>query len=168
MERGDGISMKKRWLIYIIIGVLFGVFDFYYQEFTSGIVTSYAIWLIVTWGIWLVPAIPVTIYESKVSESIMMAALMNVLTWSVSVISYYMYMAFKLIFIGQTSMQFLHISHYRDQFYLSNLKSLFSGDVLDGISQWIGVAVVGGLIIGLLISYTYLRLRKFPVTNLDK
>ncbi|MEN6350438.1 MAG: hypothetical protein ABFD08_13720 [Syntrophomonas sp.] len=159
--------MKKRWVIYIVIGVLFGVFDFYYQEFTSGIITSYAIWFLVAWGIWLVPAIPVALYESKVSESRIMSALANVLTWSVSAISYYLYMAFKLIFIGQTSMQFLHISHYRDQFYLSNLKSLFLGDVLIGISQWIGVAVVGGLVIGFLISYIYLCLRKTPVTELD-
>jgi len=159
--------MKKRWIIYIIIGILFGVVDFYYQELTSGIVTSYAIWFIVTWGIWLVPAIPVVIYQSKVSESRIMSALANVLTWSVTVISYYLYMAFKLIFIGQTSMQFLHISHYRDQFYLSNLKGLFFGDVIGGISEWIGVAVIGGFIIGYLISYIYIRLRKNLVTKPD-
>ena len=28
-----GFIMKKRWLMYIIIGVIFGIFDFYYQEF---------------------------------------------------------------------------------------------------------------------------------------
>ena len=54
--------MKKHWVIYIIIGVLFGIFDFYYQEFTSGIVTSnIIIWFIVAWGIWLVPIIPIVL-----------------------------------------------------------------------------------------------------------
>lgn len=158
--------MKKHWVIYIIIGVLFGIFDFYYQEFTSGIVTSnIIIWFIVAWGIWLIPGIPIVIYESKVSESKMMSAFSNVLTWSISIVSYYLYMAFKLIFIGQKSMQFLHISNYKDKFYLSNLKSLFLGDVLGGISRWIGVAVVGGFIIGLLISYIYFSLRKTSVTK---
>ncbi len=52
--------MKKRWFIYIIIGVLFGVFDFYYQELTEGIdVTSYAMCFVVAWAIWLIPIIPI-------------------------------------------------------------------------------------------------------------
>lgn len=156
-----GVFIKKRWVIYVMIGVLFGIFDFYYQEFTSsiyheftsGMVTSYAIWFIVAWGIWLVPVIPVVVYESKISESRKISALANVLTWSVSIIFYYLYMIFKLVFIGQTSMQFLYISHYKDQYYLSNLKNMFLGDVRSGISQWIGIAVVGGVIIEFLISH---------------
>lgn len=61
--------MKKRWFIYIIVGILFGIFDFYYQEFTGGGITSNFIWFIVAWGIWLIPIIPIAIYEAKVTES---------------------------------------------------------------------------------------------------
>lgn len=160
-KREDRAFMKKRWFIYIIIGVLFGVFDFYYQEFTEGISSSsYVTWFVVAWGIWLVPIIPIDLYEAYVSESRVKSALANVLTWSISVISYYLYMAFKLIFIGQTSMQFLHISHYRDEFYWSNLKSIFLGDVLGGSIPWIFVAVIGGFITGFLISFFCIRCKK--------
>lgn len=159
--------MKKRWAVYILVGVLFGVIDFYYQEHTSGFATSTAMWFVVAWGIWLVPAIPVVIYESKVSGSRSMSALANVLTWGVSVISYYLYMFFKLVFIGQASMQFLHISNRHEPNYLSNIKSIFWGDVKDGIFEWIGIAVIGGFITGGLISHIYLKLRKTAASKLD-
>ena len=61
--------MRKRWVIYIIIGILFGVFAFYYQEFTKGInVNSYAMWFLVAWGIGLIPIIPIALHEAKVSN----------------------------------------------------------------------------------------------------
>lgn len=151
--------MKKRWFVYCVIGVLFGAFDFYYQEFTQGIINSFAMWFVVDWGIWLVPIIPIVLYEAKVSQSIVKSALSNILIWSISVISYYLYMAFKLIFIGQTSMQFLHISNYRDQFYLSNLRNLIWGLIFEDSPEWMFVAIFGGGIVGFCISFSYLRLR---------
>ncbi|MBX4262792.1 hypothetical protein KTC96_23320 (plasmid) [Clostridium estertheticum] len=159
--------MKKRWFIYIIIGVLFGVFDFFYQEFTEGMATSYAMWFVVAWAIWLIPIIPVVIYEAKVSKSSVMSALANVLTWSVSTISYYLFIPIKLIFIGQATRIEMYISNYRDQFYWSNLKSILLGDVLSGIVRWIGVAIVGGFITGFLISFIYLSLRKIRNVKID-
>lgn len=158
--------MKKRWCIYIAIGILFGVFDFYYQEFTQRMCTSFVSWFIVAWSVWLIPAIPIVSYEAKVSQSKKRSISANILVWSVSVLSYYLYMAIKLIFIGQESMKFLHISNYRDRFYLSNLKSLFLGDVLKGITEWIVVAIVGGVVIGFLISFIYLHFRKTEETKL--
>lgn len=159
--------MKKRWFIYIIIGVLFGIFDFYYQEFTKEIVTSYVRWFAVAWGIWLVPIIPIVLYEAKVSGSRLMSALANILTWSVSTISYYLFIVIKLIFIGQATRQELYISNYRDQFYWSNLKSVIWGEVFGGIIDWISVAVVGGFIVGYLVSFIYLRLRRTHKVIID-
>ncbi|HEY5523859.1 MAG TPA: hypothetical protein VIK26_00825, partial [Clostridium sp.] len=133
--------MKKRWFVYIIIGVLFGVFDFFYQEFTKGIdITSYTMWFVVAWAIWLIPIIPIVLHEAKVSKSRVMAALANVLTWSVATISYYLFIPIKLMFIGQVSRKEMYISNYRDPFYWSNLKSILLGDVLGSIGKWIGVA----------------------------
>ncbi|MBN1047051.1 MULTISPECIES: hypothetical protein [unclassified Clostridium] len=153
--------MKKRWYIYIVIGILFGIFDFYYQEFTQDIhISSFVIWFVVAWVVWLIPSIPIVLYETKVSESKKKSVLANILVWSISVCSYYLYMAIKLIFIGQESMKFLHISNYKDQFYLSNLKNLFLGDVLSGITEWIVIAIVGGTVCGFLISFIYLHIRR--------
>ncbi|HOQ02096.1 MAG TPA: hypothetical protein PK604_15025 [Acetivibrio clariflavus] len=152
--------MKRRWIIYIIVGILFGVFDFFYQELTSGIISSYATWFIVAWGIWLIPIIPISIYEAKVTKSCLRSAFTSVITWSISIVSYYLFMAVKLVLIGQASRKELHISNYRDEFYWSNLKSLFTGDVLSGIIEWIGIAIVGGFVIGLSVSFAYLKLKK--------
>jgi hypothetical protein len=153
--------MKRRWFVYIIIGVLFGVFDFCYQDFTKGIaIHSFAMWFAVAWAIWLIPIIPIALYETKISKSRIMSALANVLTWSASTISYYLFIPIKLMFIGQASRIEMYISNYRDPFYWSNVKNILLGDVLDGISRWIGVAVLGGFIIGFLISSIYLGLSK--------
>lgn len=157
--------MKKRWFIYSLIGVFFGVFDFYYQELTAGKVSSHTTWFIIAWGIWLIPITPIIIYEAKVSGSKVMSILASVLTWSISIISYYLYMAIKLIFIGQATRPELHISSYTDQFYWANLKGLFWGEVLGGITEWIAVALVGGSIIGFLVSFIYLRLREKAKVN---
>lgn len=64
-------------------------------------------------------------------------------------------------------MQEFYISNYKDPFYWSNLRSLFLGDILGGIIEWIFVAVVGGFIIGFLISFIYLRLRKIHRFKID-
>jgi len=166
--------MKKRWRIYIIIGVLFGVFDFYYQELTAGLFdsTSTSIWpfvemVIVACSIWLVPVIPIIIYESKVLESRIKSAIATVVTWSASIISYYIYMELKVIFIGQKSLPFMHISHSKESYYWNNVKSMLLGQVKAGIIEWIGVAVIGGFITGFLISAIYLRLRKTRISTSD-
>ena len=104
--------MKKRWLIYILIGLLFGIFDFYYQEFTQNLILSKLMRVIVVWLVWLIPIIPIVLYEAKTSKSIIKSIWANILVWNVSVISYYMYIPIKLLFIGQTSMSNFYISNY--------------------------------------------------------
>lgn len=152
--------MKKRWLIYILIGVLFGVFDFYYQEFTQGIITSTIMWFVVAWSVWLIPVIPIVLYEAKISKSVVRSIFANILFWSVSVISYYMYIPIKLVFIGQSTMLDFYISNYKGQFYWSNLKSLIWGLISEDAPEWLVVAILGGLIVGFVISFSYLHLRK--------
>ena len=152
--------MKKRWLIYILIGILFGVFDFYYQEFTQSISTSTIAWFIIAWSVWLVPVIPIVLYEAKISKSVVKSVFANILVWSVSVISYYMYIPIKLVFIGQSTMLEFYISNYRSEFYWSNLKELIWGLISEDAPEWLVVAVLGGLIVGFCISFSFLRLRK--------
>lgn len=153
--------MKKRWIVYIIIGIVFGIFDFFYQEVTVGALKNWHLLLfIIDWAVWLVPAIPIVIYETKISNSRKAAVFSNVLVWSLAIISYSLYMIFKLVFIGQTSMKFLYISNYRDKFYISNVKSFFVGSVWTEIYSWLPVAIIGGAVTGFLINYLYLRIRK--------
>jgi hypothetical protein len=154
--------MKKPWSLCILVGVLFGIFDFYYQELTQGIVTSWFLWFLVAWGIWLVPVLPIIIHTARVSQSKLTSAFAGIATWCTSVISYYVYLMIKLVLIGQATRPELQISNYRDPFYWSNLKSVFSGEVLGGILEWILIAAVGGGIVGFSVSFLYLLFKKRP------
>lgn len=158
--------MKKRWGIYILVGILFGVFDFYYQEFTRDIITSTIAWFIVAWSVWLVPVTPIVLYESKTSKSVVKSVWANILVWIVSVISYYMYIPIKLVFIGQSTMLDFYISNYNSEYYWSNLKSLIWGLISEDAPEWLVVAIVGGLVVGFCISFSYLRWRKLSNNNI--
>ncbi|APM39835.1 hypothetical protein [Clostridium kluyveri] len=136
------------------------MFDFYYQEITRGIITSTIMWLLVAWGVWLIPITPIVLYEAKISESVVKSIFANILVWVISVFSYYMYIPIKFVFIGQSTMSEFYISNYRNQFYWSNLKNLLWGLILEDALEWLIVAALGGLIVGFGISFLYLRLRK--------
>lgn len=153
--------MKKRWLFYPLAGILFGIFDFYFQAwinqlFPMGKLSSFAM-LVPILGIWLVLVVPIALHEAKNSRSAWLAAAAGAFTWSVSVIAYYLYMGVKLILIGEASRPEMHFSNRSDPYYWSNVRSFFVGDFWDGVSEWIIVAVVGGGLIGLLIGFFALR-----------
>ena len=109
--------MKKRWLMYIIIGVIFGIFDFYYQEFIQELKSPIISRSILCYGIWLVPLLPIALYESKISLSRRNTSIASLLTWSISIISYYMFLAIDLMFIGRESRMEMHISNYLDPYF---------------------------------------------------
>lgn len=159
--------MKKRWLVYALIGILFGVFDFYYQEFTQSLITSRISWFVVAWSVWLVPATPIILYEVRISKSIIKSILATILTWIVSVLFYYMYIPIKLVFIGQATMSEFYISNYRSEYYYSNLKSLILGLITEDAPEWLAIAILGGIIVGFCVSFLYLRLRKTSNINLQ-
>lgn len=162
-----GDKMKKRWFIYAIVGIVFGVFDFYYQRVIQGLNLSGMYTIILCYGIWLVPLLPIALYESKVSLSSRKASIASVLTWSASIISYYMFLAIELMFIGRESRIEMHISNYADPYFWSNWKSVFYGQVVAGIIEWIVVAIVGGFIIGYLVNFTYIKLKMKKTLTTD-
>ena len=153
--------MKKRWLIYLLIGVLFGIFDIYYQTWTQPLfpLTPFGnIALVVAvLSVWLVMVIPIAIREAKASRSVWLAAAASAFSWSVSIISYYLFMGVKLILIGQPAREEMHISNRADPYYWSNVKSFFLGDFLGGVGEWILVALIGGCLVGLVAGWIALK-----------
>ena len=160
MKSDSEAMLKKRWKFYLLIGLLFGIFDFFYQELIAGIGETIILRVLVTTGVWLLPAIPIILYEAKVSQTTWKPTLANVLTWVMAVISYYLYMGFKLLIIGQEGRQEVHFSSYQDPYFWSNWKSLFVGDILGGMFEWLIVAVVGGCLVGLVVSAANLGISK--------
>jgi len=157
--------MRQRWLIYILVGVVFGVFDFYYQLFLVndllhmqwGSLLERLVLLMLMFGIFLIPVMPIVLYEAKISRSIWLSALAAAGTWSVSIIAYYLYNVAQLAFIGDPSWPGLHISSRNDPYFWLNWQSMLSFLLVDNII-WMVVALVGGATIGLLLSTLYLRL----------
>ena len=82
------------------------------------------------------------------------------LTWCASIISYYLTNAIQLALVGIPTRMELHISNSSDPFFWDNWKSVFWYDVAGGMAEWLVVALVGGFIIGFLISSICLHFRK--------
>lgn len=160
------VTNKKRWFAYALVGIFFGIFDFYYQHIEFG--TSSLVRVLAILGIWLVPLVPIALYEARISRSILKPALASIFTWSIAIIAYYVYLLVKVVFIGQASRPEVHISSISDPYYWGNLRTVFLGDVGGGIVEWIGLAIVGGGILGLLVGFAYklgIRLRHVEKLN---
>ena len=165
--------MKRRWIIYAIIGVVFGIFDFFYQEFIVGLISSQQLdpvrdliaWAILVVGIWLVPVIPVILHEVKVTRSARSGAMANVFILCISVIVYYLTNGAQLAFIGVPARMEMHISNRGEPWFWQNWQSLFVQDLIGGSIEWLIVAVVGGTIIGFLVGLLSLRLQRRRVVS---
>lgn len=159
------MPINRRWSFYLLAGVLFGIFDFYFQVWINQLfqngtlnVTSMMVPIL---GVWLALVIPIALYEAKTSHSVWLTASASAFTWSVSVVAYYLFMGVKLILIGQASRAEMHISNLSDPYYWSNITNFFKGDVLGGVSEWIAVALIGGSLVGLGIGFLTLRIKRY-------
>jgi hypothetical protein len=153
--------MKIRWFIYVFIGVVFGIFNFYYESYLSNTLGFGGLRTVLTYGIWLVLIMPIAIYEVRTSKSKIRSALACSLTWTFSIISYYLYMAvYNAFFMGASHR---HISNLGiDPHFWENWKNFFWHSIfIRGIVEWSGYAIIGGFIIGFFISLIYLHLEKF-------
>lgn len=73
------MKLKKRWYLYGLIGLIFGIIDWFYLDLLAfGLSPSLPenpfiaipVMIALNYGIWLVPIIPVTVYESRRADSI--------------------------------------------------------------------------------------------------
>ena len=159
-KNSQGKSAKRRWIIYAGIGFLFGVFDFFYQELMQGLTTATFIRVILIFGIWLVPAVPIILSEAWSSNSRWKAVLACMFTWIAAVVSYYLYMGVALAFFSLATRPELHVSNSAAPEFWLNWQSVFIYDVLGGMREWAPLAVVGGFIVGWVVSTAYLAWRK--------
>ncbi len=165
--------MRKRWIIYIIIGLVFGIIDWYFidllaelnqtQQLNSymlgrseGIRQLYVLGLIgLNWGVWLVPAIPIAIFEMKRSGRIWKAALAAVLVWIMALISYYALYAFLLMFVGLPNFDFMLFKNRLSATYWVNWWPPFKRVIVNQFLEWLLVGLAGGTIVGVLSAYLY-------------
>jgi hypothetical protein len=174
--------MRKRWLIYIAIGLIFGIVDWYFLDLLASLLDRlgqdeslfeavYARLLIIAmfmslnYGIWLVPVVPSAIYEVKRSQSLRKAALAAVVVWAAAILSYYAYYTFLLMFVGLPNLDFMLFSNRQSPTYWTDWWPPFQRAVLSQFIEWIGIAVIGGAVVGAFSAYLYRRSSKRPVSR---
>lgn len=163
--------MRNRWLMYIAVGLVFGIADWYFLDLLASLdqdqalsdnlfkAPAYIRSLIVivlvasNYGVWLVPVIPVAIYEMKRSRSLRRAAISAVIVWSAAMLSYYAYYAFMLMFVGLPNMDFMLFTNHQSVSYWENWWGPFRRVILNQIMEWIGIAIIGGAIVGTISAY---------------
>ena len=160
--------MRKRWLIYVAVGFVFGIADWYFLDLLALLSQNQAlnetldqapelirllvVILLVSlnYGVWLIPVIPTAIYEMKHSQSLRWAAMSAVIVWSASLFSYYAYYACMLMFVGLPNLDFMLFSNRQSATYWTEWWPPFRRIIVDQFVEWIGVALIGGAIVGAL------------------
>jgi imidazolonepropionase-like amidohydrolase len=173
-----GSPMRNRWVVYIVLGLLFGIFDWYFLQLLSSIgqfdalnkfigQAPYIVILMVqlllitlNFGIWLVPVIPVSIFEIRRSGSVRRAALAAAMVWVCAIISYYGYYAFLIMFAGLPNLNFMLYENRHSPTFWAEWWPPFYRIIVVQFVEWIGVAIIGGAIVGALSAFTYRRIHR--------
>ncbi|HBG75182.1 MAG: hypothetical protein A2X25_12965 [Chloroflexi bacterium GWB2_49_20] len=170
--------MRNRWLIYLVVGMGFGFADWYFLDLLALLsqnqslnenllqtpeyihILILTVLVISNYGIWLIPVIPTAIYEMKRSHSLLRAAISAVIVWSAAMLSYYAYYAFLLLYVGLPNLNFMLFSNRQSTTYWADLWPPFRRVILVQFVEWIGIAVIGGMIVGTLSAYVYQQISK--------
>lgn len=95
----------KRWYVYMLLGLGFGVLDWFYLDWLafsfgpslgSSSLLMIPLVLGMNYGIWLVPIIPAVIFESRKASGIKQPILAGILTWCSAIFSYYAFYSILL------------------------------------------------------------------------
>jgi hypothetical protein len=170
--------LRNRWLIYVAVGLCFGFADWYFLDLLASLSQNQAlnenllqapeyirvlilmVLVISNYGVWLIPVIPAAIYEMKRSQSLRRAATSAVIVWSAAMLSYYAYYAFMLMFVGLPNMDFMLFSNRQSVAYWADWWPPFRRVILNQLVEWIGIAVIGGAIVGMLSAFVFKSLSK--------
>jgi hypothetical protein len=165
--------LRNRWILYILVGLVFGIIDWYFIDLLAYLNQTqrlnnfflarsesmrqlYVIMVIVlNWGIWLVPAIPAAIFEMKHSGKLWKAALAAVVVWSMALLSYYVYYAFLLMFVGLPNFDFMLFKNREAATYWADWWPPFKRVIVNQFFEWLLVGLVGGTIVGIISAYLY-------------
>ncbi len=160
--------MSNRWIKYTVLGLCFGVADWYFLDLLASLSRNQAlsqrldqanelirlvivlVLIAANYGIWLVPVVPMAIYEMKRSKSIRRAASAAAVAWSAALVSYYAYYSFMLMWVGLPNMEFMLFSNRHLPNYWADWWPPFRRVVVDQFLEWIPIAIVGGAVVGFL------------------
>lgn len=155
------MTSKRRWWVYGLIGLLFGVADWYYLDglahFPWGGLANSALvvplLIALNYGIWLLPVVPVTWHESRVSGKARSSAVAGALCWVSSIFGYYLFYTLLLAFWGLPNMeQYLVLGEKQPGFW-QEWNVVFQKIIVDQVLEWLPLAMIGGAIVGLAVGW---------------
>lgn len=145
-----------RLVLYIVIGLAFGVFDWYYLDVLAHFpwgplgqsILVVPVILLLNYGVWLVPVIPIAWRESRASRKIQNAILAAAATWSSAIFGYYAYYTLLLSLGVLPNLANLNVFGDRTAGFWEDWTAMFQKVILSQFLEWIVIAVVGGSVIG--------------------
>lgn len=155
--------LKWRFLLYILIGLVFGVIDWFYLNWLADIswgsleqsILVVPIILLMNFGIWLVPLLPVAFFEVRHSDKMIFPVFAGALTWSCAIFSYYTYYAILLSLGKLIHLEHLNIFGEKYETFWPEYWQMFNRIILNQFFEWIIIAIIGGAVIGALAFWFY-------------
>ena len=161
--------LMLRWILYTLIGLVFGVLDWYYLNWLTydlgrSLMTNPILWRvlknILNYGIWLVPIVPVVIHEGRKAPNIKRPAYAGMLTWGAGVLGYYGYYGILLSLGKLPHWGDLNVFGPKlDGFWIDYWRKLRYW-ILEEFLQWLPIALIGGALMGMLAWKIFHRRQK--------
>lgn len=152
-------KQRRRILFYAAIGLIFGVLDWFYLDWLAHLswgslgqsVVVVPIILILNYGIWLVPVIPIAIYEARRAQRITSPIAASVITWLCAMVGYYGFYALQLSLGKLPSYEHLNIFGEKYPGFWLDFSRIFNRVILSQFLEWTLIAIVCGSILGAII-----------------
>jgi hypothetical protein len=167
--RGKGSNMnnfRRRFIVYALLGLVFGVLDWFYLDWLAHFdwgslgqsILVIPVIIFMNFGIWLVPLLPVVLYEARFAQKATGPMLAGMLTWSCAIFSYYFYYAVLLSLGKLPHLEHLNVFGEKYERFWYEYWQMFKGIILGQFFEWIVIALIGGALIGAL-AYWVVRKR---------
>ena len=166
-------NTRHRFIIYSIMGLIFGILDWFYLDWLAHVSWGslgqsslmIPVILILNYGIWLVPIVPVVFYESRAASRIIVPVLAGILTWSCAILSYYFYYA-CLLSLGKLP-HLEHLNIFGDKYaaFWYEYWQMFKGIIIGQFFEWVIIAVLGGATLGAFSFWISRKKSKIKLTS---
>jgi DNA-binding CsgD family transcriptional regulator len=173
----DGVSiirkepaMKKRWMIYLFSGLIFGVGYWHYFSLTARLLNGVSsstgsgwlliLALIIYFSVWLIPAAAPAMYEFQRSSSLRLSVLAVVTVCVSAVLGYYANYLVMLAIFGLPNMEYLLIFGQRSATFWQDWAAVFPRLIFYNCLKWAAVGIIGSGIAGLVTGSVYAAVSK--------
>lgn len=147
--------MKPRWWLFALVGLAFGVLDWYIVQWTASSSLFSVLPGIWVSGfnalVWLIPILPVVSHTAKRATAWHSAPLAGMLTWGSAVISYYACYGLMLSLGRVTGWEHLNVFWGKEHEFWGVFWQAFKPLILLQILEWLWVALLGGFMLGALV-----------------